>query len=104
MNFITLLIKNGCFRPNRLNNLINNLIKVKTTANIDIKLTTNVILLGITYSEAKPLKKFQVDYVNFIVLIGKLVISKFKYGKIKNVYLLFELETELRKKYLKINY
>ena len=77
---------------------------LKTTANIDIKLTTNVILLGITYSEAKPLKKSQVDYVNFIVLIGKLVISKFKYGKIKNVYLLFELETELRKKYLKINY
>ena len=38
MKFITLLIKNGCFRPNSLNNLINNLIKVKTADDIDIKL------------------------------------------------------------------
>ena len=38
MKFITLLIKNGCFRPNSLNNLINNLIKVKTADDLDIKL------------------------------------------------------------------
>ena len=73
---------------------------IKSTINVNIKLNTKDILLGLEYSEHNNLKKKYIDYINFIILIAKLSVSKFKYGQMKNIYLIFELELILREKFL----
>ena len=70
---------------------------IKSVTNINIKLNTNNILLGLVYTNFRHIKKHIVDYINYIILIGKLCISKFRYGKINNLYLIFEIEMSLRK-------
>ena len=73
---------------------INNFIRTKI--NIDITLNKKNILVGLSYSEFPTLKRATLDFINEIILIGKLCISKFRYGQIKNLPLLFEIEYSLR--------
>ena len=75
---------------------LNNFIKSKI--NFDIHLDKKNILMGLAYSEFPSLKRTTLDFINSIILIGKLCISKFRYGKIKNLSLIFEMEYALRYK------
>ena len=75
-------------------NHVNNFIRTKV--NIDFHLNKNNILMGIACSEFPSLKRKVVDFINSIILIGKLCISKFRYGKIKNLFLIFDIEISLR--------
>ena len=62
-----------------------------------IVLTESDILLGYKVNEIKNKK---IKFVNHLILITKMVISKFKYGKAINIIILFNAEVELRSKYL----
>ena len=73
---------------------ISNFIKAKTS--IDICLNRKHILFGLVHSHFAHIKREVFDYINHIILIGKLSISKFKYGKTKNMYLIFETELDIR--------
>ena len=70
---------------------------IRININKHINLSKKNILIGITYSEQEELRHREVNYINFIILIGKLCISKFKYGTLKNLVLIFECELALRK-------
>ena len=63
---------------------------------ITIQLNRKHILFGLVYSHFAHIQRQVIDYINHIILIGKLSISKFKYGKTKNVYLIFESELDIR--------
>ena len=75
-------------------NQVNNFIRTKF--NVDISLNKKNILMGLSYNEFPTLKRTTSDLINSIILIGKLCISKFRYGKIKNLPLIFEIEYSLR--------
>ena len=74
---------------------------IKSSVNVTFNLSTRDILLGVEKSEHRYLSKKELNYINFIILLGKLCVSKFKYGEIQNINLIFELEINLRQKYLK---
>ena len=76
---------------------------IRSFINLGFKLSTKDILLGLDYSEKKDLRKKDINYINYIILLGKLCVSKFKYGENKNIYLIFESELNLRQKYLEYN-
>ena len=69
---------------------------IRTKINFEISLNKNNILMGLSYREFPNYKRVTLDIINSIILIGKLCISKFRYGKIKNLYLIFEIEYSLR--------
>ena len=71
---------------------------IKSSINIQVNLNTKHILLGLTYSEHSSIKNKEIDFINAIILLGKLCVSKLRYGKINNIFLIFELELNLRKK------
>ena len=71
---------------------------IKYMINIQVKLNTKDILLGLTYSDHNNIKREDIDYINYIILLGKHCISKLKYGNINSIYLVFELELSLRTK------
>ena len=58
--------------------------------------TRNNIIFGVTKQDFKSISKTSLKYINFIILFGKMCISKFKYGKIKNIYIIFDYEWRLR--------
>ena len=70
---------------------------IKNSLNKHINLSKKNILIGITYLEYKELKQREVNFINYIILLGKLCISKFKYGTLKNLTLIFECELALRR-------
>ena len=55
------------------------------------KLTVREVMLGV------PPKQNEAKKTNLLILIGKLVISKFKYGDYPNIRLLYEQEKQLRR-------
>ena len=59
-----------------------------------IKLTTAIILFGINNENSTKIEK---DIINKTLLIGKMCISKIKYGKHKHLISLFYAESNLRK-------
>ena len=64
--------------------------------------TENDILFGYNY-ETVRVGKDKINIANHILLIAKLSISKFRYGKTKNIALIFETEMNLRKKSFLLN-
>ena len=60
-----------------------------------IKLKEEDILLGM--AELENLSRKRVEEINHIILIGKMVISKFKYGVKRNIQYMFENEISVRK-------
>ena len=59
-----------------------------------IKLTMRLILLGVTAND--KIDKKYIANINHAILIGKMVISKFKYGNAHNLKDTFEKESKLR--------
>ena len=66
--------------------------------------TETNILLGITTKENTYSQEKRNGIANHILLIAKMCISKFRYGKYRNIQLIFDLELEARKKYLCMQY
>ena len=66
--------------------------------NKTIHFTPEAILFGIDSKDSCNYTLTERKYLNYMILVGKMCISKYKYGKIKNVYLIFEQEWSLRGK------
>ena len=58
-------------------------------------ITEKEVILG--YTENKDLKHKEVMKINLLLAIGRLTISKFKYGKTRNVLEIWESEVRMRK-------
>ena len=65
----------------------------------DLKVTFNAkdVLIGIIDYEEKGLSKDQGNVVNHLILIGKMIISKFKYGTALNLEIMLSKELQLRR-------
>ena len=59
-----------------------------------LKLTPSRILLGVTRDDA--IDKRYIMQINHAILIGKMVISKFKYGNARNLINIFENDARIR--------
>ena len=70
---------------------------IRSKINIDISLSKKDLLLGLLYADHDNIERRLIKYINHIILIAKLCISKFRYGKINNIYLIFDTEIFLRK-------
>ena len=70
--------------------------KILIHIEILIKLSNQNILFGVTQTDLNKTNKNQLRFVNYMILLGKMCISKFKYGKIKNLCFIFEHEFQLR--------
>ena len=69
---------------------------IQLNMGIKIALTETMVLFGITKNDAS-VNNDALNFINHILLIAKMAISKVKYGKIKNINLIFEKDLELRK-------
>ena len=74
---------------------INTLVFEETNKHLDLHVTD--VIFGF-YKRSK----IENDFINKLIIIGKLCISKFKYGKHPNLIFLFKNELEIRK-WIKIN-
>ena len=63
--------------------------------NKKIKLTTNNIILGILESELQNCQK-DLNLINHIILIAKYSINKMRFGEIKNIFIIFDMEISYR--------
>ena len=63
--------------------------------NIQTEMNEQTTLFGLTMSDLKKSEKM--NKINHILLIAKLTISKHKYGKVKNLRIIFDSELLLRK-------
>ena len=70
--------------------------------NVRFPQTENDILFGYNYGSVK-VGKDKINTANHILLIAKLSISKFRYGQVKNITLIFESEMNIRKKFFFLN-
>ena len=85
----------ACRRIRRVWDLCQNYIFI--SINKSIKLTQNDILLGHSIDK---IRKNEVRFINQVILITKMVISKFRYGTSFDLEFLFNAEINLREKYL----
>ena len=69
---------------------------IQVKINKKVILSRKNILIGSTYSDHTELTNKEIDFINCIVLLGKLCINKFKYGSLKNLTLIFEYEVAFR--------
>ena len=75
---------------------VENIIRIKT--NLNVKLDEKHILLGFPKNrQEKKMTLQHIDFINQVIAIGKLTISKLKYGKSRNILEIFETECILRK-------
>ncbi len=65
-----------------------------TLTNINIKLNESAVLLG--YIQKNSIPALDIQTINKLIAIGKLAISKFKYGKQRNLIEIFESECNIR--------
>ena len=70
---------------------------LSTKLNKAIKLTENAIMIGLTYENRAHITRKEVEYINYILLIAKMSIGRFKYGKACNLAHTFESECKLRR-------
>ena len=70
--------------------------------NVKFPQTDKDILFGYNYESVKS-GKDKINTANHILLIAKLSISKFRYGKTKNIGLIFESEMNIRNKFFSPN-
>ena len=63
--------------------------------NNKVSLTTQDILLGVI--DKTTLQRDMLNCLNHLILIGKMCVSKFKYGKQISITIMFENEVKLRK-------
>ena len=84
-----------CSKINAFWEKISSLICILTGVKFD--LSPSDILLGIS-SDKNKLKK-QINIANHIILIAKMCIGKLRYGELSDIFLIFDLEWSLRKKF-----
>ena len=65
--------------------------------NKTINFTPEMILFGINKPISNEFNLTEKKYLNYLILVGKMCISKYKYGPIKNLNLIFEQEWYLRR-------
>ena len=65
--------------------------------NVRLKLSTIDILLGILSSKHPEITLIKVRAINECILLGKMCISKMKYGNRQDINLLFDMEISMRK-------
>ena len=70
--------------------------KILSETNISANLSEEKILFGFSRSDFNNISKKCLRYINHVILIGKMSVSKFKYGKYKNIYMIFDHELHLR--------
>ena len=73
---------------------------IETMTNLKVILSETSVLFGITKATIATSQE-KTNIINHIILIGKVCISKAKYGKIKNINVILDRELELRKNYFK---
>ena len=66
--------------------------------NRNINFSTEMILFGINKLKSREYNLTEKKYLNYLILVAKMCISKFKYGPIKHLSLIFEQEWYLRRK------
>ena len=86
-----------CSAINRFWELVSRSVLGYTGVRIDFKIQD--ILFGIVQPLPKTTRSIM-NKINYIILVAKMCISKTRYGKIKDLKLVFELEMNLRGKYL----
>ena len=68
---------------------------IQAFLSVNIKLTQIMIILGVTdYHGSKAEVRKQ---INWVIAIGKMVISKFKYGRPRNIIEIYESDSRVRK-------
>ena len=63
---------------------------------ININLSVVNVLFGILLKDIEGITRNDLKYVNEVILIAKMCISKLRYGPINNIFLIFEMEITLR--------
>ena len=66
--------------------------------NKSVSLNLESIMFGINKTNNREYTNREIKYINFVILVGKMCISKAKYGKVKNISMIFEHEWHLRKR------
>ena len=64
---------------------------------IKIVLDVHMVLLGIVDKKTFNLSNLQMDYINHLIQIGKMCISKFRYGTPINLVIMFDNDLQMRK-------
>ena len=70
---------------------------INSYSTVRFTMSIEKILFGITKMEEPNANVKELKMANNIILIGKMSISKMKYGLLKNIHLIFEREWALRK-------
>ena len=70
---------------------------INSYSKFNFKQSNENILFGINREEAKTASKSDLRIANSIILIGKMCVSKMRYGETKDVFLIFEMEWSLRR-------
>ena len=70
---------------------------INTFTNYKFQENWEVILFGIDQDDKIKASTTDLKIANTIILIGKMCISKMRYGLIKDINLIFEIEWDLRK-------
>ena len=70
--------------------------KILSDKNTQISLKSEHILFGIKKADFPQLENNIINYANKLILIGKMCISKLRYGKVNNIFTIFEYEWRLR--------
>ena len=63
---------------------------------ININLSVVNVLFGILLKDIEGITRNDLKYVNEVILIAKMCISKLRYGPLDNIFIIFEMEMTLR--------
>ena len=84
-----------CSKVRELWKEVNNIINVITEKKLN--LTDQIILTGAKTSDFPDIQAKEINKINAVILIAKMCIGKYKYGKGYNLLATFENESSLRK-------
>ena len=88
-------IEHASYKCTKLQNFWKNVKQLILTAhNWQLELDEKVALFGVTKTQVKDTEVRK--KINYIILIAKLAISKYKYGKYKSLEMIFETERRMR--------
>ena len=74
---------------------------IKTKIGVTLVITVEKVLLGVPHISG--INQSCLKKINTILAIGKMAISKFKYGKQRNILEIYETDCNLRKVWLTAN-
>ena len=85
-----------CQRLNGFWHYVKNVILAHTDKNIQI--TIQHVLFGVR-DEDRGMNRQVLKTINHIILIGKMCVSKLRYGKASNIFMTFDQEWNIRQRY-----